>query len=117
MIAQEIQNSLLAAIKSLHEASREHESIPIKRAEAEFHYRQARAKTFTQIMGDVDGKKPTDKFIEAQVDLLCADQMHAVRMAEAGYEVSTQQIMTLKTEISAYQSLLAVQKAEMELHT
>lgn len=114
-IAEGVQNSLQAAIGSLHEALREHGPIAIEKAEAEFAYRQARAKTFTQIMGNVEGKKPTDEFIKAQVDLLCADEMHRVRLAEARLATSDAELTTLRAEVSAYQSVLNTIKAEAEI--
>lgn len=117
MIAEQLQTKLFNGIDILGEAVEEQRRAAIEKATAEHTYRQAQAVAYLNVMGQADAKKPTEAHIRAMVDRQCNEEMHRMRMAEAGLEAATQRLISLRSEISALQSMLNAFRAEAALHT
>lgn len=112
MITQDLQSKILdqmealsAALNEQHRAAREH-------AEADHAYRQAKAKVYTEVV--TDGEKRTVDHIKAIVDMRCNKEMFRVRLAEAERESSMELVRSLRTNVSALQTVLNATKAEAD---
>jgi len=86
---------------------------------AEHAYRQLRANAFVKVSLEKDdaGKKLTDTHKNALVDIATDKAMYRVRIAEAEHEAAWELVKSLKTQISALQSLLNAVRAEAEAVT
>jgi hypothetical protein len=112
MITEDLQGKLLNGIEALAQAINEQDRAAKERAEADHAYRQAKAKAFTEFVAD--GEKRTVAHLEAMVDLRCDKQMWRFRLAEANHETAIERVRSLRTEISAFQSILNCYRAEAE---
>lgn len=118
-MTEQLQTQILDGIEKLAEAQNEHRAAAREHAEAEHAYRQLRAREFVKVSLEKDdaGKKLTDTHKNALVDIATDKSMHRVRIAEAEHEASWELVKSLKTQISALQSLLNAHRAEAEAVT
>lgn len=108
----EIQERILNGIEKLADANNGHEKAAREHAAAEHAYRQLRATHFTTYA--TDGVKRTVDHLNAMVDIATDKAMLRVRLAEAERESAWELVKSLKTQISALQSLLNSRRAEAE---
>ena len=112
---EELQANILTALEQITVARGGHKVAAIEHAEAEHAYRKAQAMKYLDIMASAgEGKKPTEPHIKAMIDLGCEREMLRVRLAEANHEAARELVKSLQTQISAYQSLLGLEKSEAE---
>lgn len=118
-MTEDLQEKILDAIERLAEANNAHSEAARVHAVAEHNYRQLRANEFVKVSLDKDdaGKKLTDTHKNALVDIRTDNAMLAVRLAEAEHEAAWELVKSLKTQISALQSLLGAVRAEAEALT
>lgn len=118
-MTEELQAKILDAIDRLAEANNAHHAAGKEHAVAEHAYRQLRANQFVKVSLDKDdaGKKLTDTHKNALVDIATDKAMYRVRIAEAEHEAAWELVKSLKTQISALQSLLGAVRAEAEAIT
>lgn len=111
-----LQEKILIGIEQLASANNAHESAARSHAAAEHAYRQLRAAEFVKVSTQTDdnGKKLTDTHKNALVDLKTDNAMLRVRLAEAEHEAAWELVKSLKTQISALQSLLGARRSEAE---
>lgn len=116
---EQLQEKILDGIVKLANANNDHEQAAKVHAEAEHAYRQARAVELIRVCGlnDENGKKLTEAHRAALVDRAVGDLMLSVRLAEAEHEAAWELVKSLKTQISALQSLLGAVRAEAEAVT
>lgn len=114
-----LQTQILDGVQKLAEAQNEHRRAAVEHGEAEHDYRQKRAAEFVKasLKTDDNGKKLTDTHKGAIVDQATDKAMYRVRIAEAEHEAANELIRSLRTQISALQSLLSAHKAEAEAVT
>ncbi len=112
MFSEELQTKLLEGVQALSVALNEQHLAAKQHATAEHAYRQKRAVTYIEF--SADGEKRTVDLLKAMVDRWCDKEMFAVRLAEAEHEALTERVRSLRTEISALQSVLNAYKAEAE---
>lgn len=110
MINEKLQNDLLTGIESLTQALHEHKLAAVEHAKADHAYRQAKARAYLMIY--TTGEKMTVSHIEAQVDIKCEVEMLACRLAEAHREAAMERVRSLRTEISAMQSIAGAYREE-----
>lgn len=112
----QLQEKILNGIERLAEANNAHEAAAEAHARAEHEYRQARAAKLVEVcaLTDENGKKLTEAHRGALVDIAADKLMLRVRLAEAEHESAWELVKSLKTQISALQSLLGAVRAEAE---
>jgi hypothetical protein len=118
-VIEDLQVKILDGIERLAEANNAHHIAAKEHGIAEHAYRQLRANAFVKVSLDKDdaGKKLTDTHKNALVDIATDKAMLRVRMAEAEHEAAWELVKSLKTQISALQSLLGAVRAEAEAVT
>jgi hypothetical protein len=113
MNGEELQSKVLDGAQALAVALTEHAKSGVEYAEAEVAYRKAQAMKYLEIMAkSTDGKKPTEAHIKAMTDLACEKEMLRKLMAEANRETANERVRCLRTEISAFQSVLSAHREE-----
>jgi hypothetical protein len=110
MFAEELQTKLLDTVDALAEALNAHFNAAREHAQAEHGYRLSRAKAFTVFA--TDGTKRTVDHLNSMVDLQCDKEMLRVRLAEAEREALLERVRSLRTEVSAMQSILNAHREE-----
>lgn len=110
MISQELQIQLLEGIQALTKANNDLRQAADEHARADHAYRQAKAKSYLNAV--TSGEKMTVDHIKAIVDLQCEAQMLACRLAEAMREAAMERVRSLRTEISAMQSIAGAYREE-----
>jgi plasmid stabilization system protein ParE len=103
-MSEQLQTQILDGVAQLSTANQQLAKACRELADAEHKYRQKRAEVYTNVV--TDGEKRTVDHIKAIVDLKCDTQMLRVRLAEADKESALQLVLSLRTQISAVQSLL-----------
>lgn len=99
-------------------ANAEMKRAGIEFAQADSQYRGAKQKSrlLHTTAPLAEGQKPlTIPTIDALVDRDCAAERDRQRLAKSNYETSIEYVRSLRTNISAIQTLLNHSKAEMEL--
>lgn len=110
MINEKLQTDLLAGIEALTSALVEHKQAAVDHANADHRYRQAKATAYLMVVAS--GEKMTVDHIKAQVDIKCEAEMLACRLAEAMREAAIERVRSLRTEISAMQSIAGAYREE-----
>lgn len=110
MISQELQIQLLEGIQALSKANNELRTCAEELARADHAYRQAKAKSYLNAV--TSGEKMTVDHIKAIVDRQCEAEMLACRLAEAMREAALERVRSLRTEISAMQSIAGAYREE-----
>jgi hypothetical protein len=116
---EQLQEQILDGIVKLAHANNAHEQAAKEHGLAEHAYRQSRAVELVRVCGlnDENGKKLTEAHRAALVDIATDKAMYRVRLAEAEHEAAWELVKSLKTQISALQSLLGAVRAEAEAVT
>lgn len=116
MFTEEIQSKILDASEKLSEALNAQRLAAKEWAMTAHAYRQAQAAArigLTEAKRS-DGKYLTEGDKDARVDQMCSAEMRMARMAEAMTVVEDDLVKSLRAQISALQSLLSANKAEVE---
>ena len=108
MTKQELENNLLAAVEELRVARSQLEPLAKEWATAEQKYRKAQSIALLAASGTIPEKK-------AHVDRVCNDEMLAAHAADALRDAVAKNCKAIEVEISAYQTLAGIMKAEMGL--
>jgi hypothetical protein len=109
-MTQELQGKMLDGVEALAEALNVQHKAAVEKAEADHAYRLAKAKAYTSYA--TDGNKRTVDHLQAMVDLACEKEMLRIRLAEANHEATIERVRSLRTEISAFQSILSTYREE-----
>lgn len=110
MFSEELQSKVIDATQALSEALNAHFNAAREHAQAEHGYRLARAKSYASYA--TDGTKRTVDHLNAMVDMACDREMLRVRIAEAEREALLERVRSLRTEVSAFQSILSAHREE-----
>jgi hypothetical protein len=118
-MTEALQEKILDGIEQLASATNRQDKAGREHAVAEHAYRQLRANEFVRVSLDKDdaGKKLTDTHKNALVDIKSDNAMLRVRLAEAESKAADELVRSLRTQISALQSLINAQRAEAEMVT
>lgn len=110
----QLQSKILDAIEASAHAHAYLEKAGIEYAQAEHAYRQARSSSYLRHSTERqdDGKKLTEPHLAAMVDRDTDTQMLRVRLAEANKEAAMQNMLRLRNETNALQSVLKSQSEE-----
>lgn len=109
-MSEQLQAQILDAVQELATASQAFGDICRELAQAEHAYRQMRATEY--LAASTGSDKRTVDHLKAMVDVKCDRQMLRTRLAEADKEAAIQRIYSLRTQISAAQSVLAKEREE-----
>jgi len=108
IMSELLQEKILNGVEQLSEANRQLAKACRELGEAEHAYRQARSTHYLKaaLQTDENGKKLTEPHRGAIVDKATDTIMYRVRIAEGEKEAALQLVLSLRTQISAVQSLL-----------
>lgn len=108
MTIPELEEKILGAVAELREVSADHEEWAKKWATAEHVYRHSKAVSYLASSGTIPERT-------AYVDKACAEEREKAHTAEALREATKEKKRALETEISAYQTIAGLMRAEMGL--
>jgi len=108
MTTQELEQLLLCAVAELRQASDKIDSLSEKWATSDQNYRHKKAVAYLQSEGTVQAR-------EAQRDIACEAERRDAHLADALLSAARDRKRALETEISAYQTIAGIIKAEMGL--
>jgi hypothetical protein len=106
---QQVLGEQVSALAEMKAAAKEF-------AAADSAYRGAKARAYLKhaVKGE-GGKTPTVDNIKALVDVDCEAERDRQRIADANYKTATEYVRSLRTSVSAIQTLINHEKAQMEL--
>lgn len=110
MISEELQSRLLDGVEQLQHALNALRDAAKSHAENEHAYRLARARSFIEYAAD--GEKRTVDLLKAMVDLKTEKEMWKIRLAEAEHESAKEFVISLRQQVSAFQSILNAHREE-----
>ena len=110
MISEELQSRLLDGVDALHVALNNLRTAAKAHGEAEHKYRQARATALIEYAAD--GEKRIVDLLKAMVDKKCETEMWKIRLAEAEHESAKELVISLRQQLSAFQSILNAHREE-----
>lgn len=110
MISEKLQEDLIKGIEALSIANNDLRIAAEEMARTDHAYRQAKARVY--LLTVTNGEKMTIDHIKAVVDRSCEAEMLAFRLAEAKHEAAIERVRSLRTEISAFQSIAGAYREE-----
>lgn len=108
MQKHELESAILGAIKELRQANEELSRLSKEYALSDHAYRRAKAIAYLATSGTVAERS-------AHVDKACEEERQRAHLSEAVREAMKERVRSLMTEITAYQTLASLMKAEMGL--
>ena len=104
----ELEQNLLATVKELRDANDALEAHSKWYAVADHKYRHAKAVAYLAASGPVKER-------ESHVDKVCGPEREAAHTAEALMNAAKEKVRSLQAELSAYQTIAGLIRAEMGL--
>jgi len=104
----ELEEKLLAAVAELRDASDDLTTHARDWAKADHYYRHAKAVAYLASDGTVQAR-------QAHVDKVCKEEREKAHTADALREAVKEKVRALQAEISAYQTIAGLIRAEMGL--
>lgn len=108
MTKQELEEKLLATIAELRDASDNLTDLAREWARADHDYRHAKAVSYLSSSGTIPERT-------AIVDRECRNERERAHAAESLREAAKEKVRALMSEITAYQTLAALMRSEMQL--
>jgi hypothetical protein len=103
---QELEDNLKAAVAELKEADTKFKQLSTLYAVSDQNYRHAKAIAYLKSDGTVQAR-------QAQVDIACEKERESAHSSEALREAAKEHLKCVQVEISVYQTLAGLMKAEM----
>lgn len=108
MTTHELEAAILETIADLRKANEELHALSVEWARSEDAYRKARAVAYLAASGTINERN-------SHVDKICSEDRLKTHLAESTKEAKRELVRSLQAQLSALQTIAAMNRAEMSL--